>query len=563
MKLPLAFASLLLAVSLSAQPATLPNVTYQPSEVFNLWPGAAPGEKGDIGPEHVLQGRPRPFDQLADISVPTLAVFPAPAETRNGTAILVIPGGGLERLAIETEGYEVAEWLNAHGITAFMLKYRVPPRDPQQRWKVGLQDAQRAMSLIRSRAAEWHIDPDALGTIGFSAGGEINVMLAVYQGSNDRQYAAVDAADTFSTRPDFNIVMYGGGFADFRTNALRPDIASRLDKNAPPMFIAHAYDDAAFSSLILAGALKRAGVPAELHVFRAGAHGFGVRESGLPVAHWRELCLDWLAGQGFLDSAAVRAYAKSYLASYDSGAAKLPRFGAGERPVSIDDAFAAQQRLVRHALAGGDTIAGYKGAFTSAAAQRSFGIDQPLHGVLLKSGGLEAAATHTLAVDPQRPLIVETEIGYVIAVDIGTKLRVPRQAVTTVEAVVPVIELPINTGALMDGHASAADLVATNVGSYRYLVGAPVAPEKAGNFDAIHVSLQRDGQTLHESTGADVKGGQAENLMALINQIIDEGHVLHRGDIILCGALGGGKPGAKGRYVADYGSLGKIEFTLE
>jgi 2-keto-4-pentenoate hydratase len=389
-------------------------------------------------------------------------------------------------------------------------------------------------------------------------------MLAVYQGANDRQYAAVDAADTFSTRPDFNVVMYGGGFADFRTNALRPDIASRLDKTAPPMFVAHAYDDAALSSIILAGALKRARVPhSELHVFAAGAHGFGVRESGLPVAHWRELCLDWLAGQGFLDSAAVRAYAKSYLAAYDGGAAKLPRFSAGKNTAGIADAFAAQQRLVRHALAGGDAVAGYKGAFTSDAAQKSFGIAQPLHGVLFKSGRLDAAATKTIVVDPKRPLIVETEIGYVIAVDIGTKLRVPRQAVTTVEAVVPVIELPINTGALMDGHASAADLVATNVGSYRYLVGAPLAPEKAGDFDALRVSLQRDGQTLHESTGADVKGGQAENLMALINQIVDQGHVLHRGDIVICGALGGGKPGAKGRYVADYGALGKIEFTLE
>jgi acetyl esterase/lipase len=190
------------SLSSGAQTAALQNVSYQASEVIQIWPGIAPGETGEIGPEHVLPDRPRPFDQITDVSVPTLSVFLPPEERRTGTAMLVIPGGGLDRLAIEHEGIEVAEWLNDRGIAAFVLKYRVPPRDPKKRWKVGLQDAQRAMSIIRLRAGEWRVDSEAIGCIGFSAGGEINVMLSTYY--NERQYEPVDGADTHSTRPDFN-----------------------------------------------------------------------------------------------------------------------------------------------------------------------------------------------------------------------------------------------------------------------------------------------------------------------------------------------------------------------
>jgi 2-keto-4-pentenoate hydratase len=552
-----------LVVAASAQVATLPNVTYKPSEVFNLWPGAAPGETGNIGPEHVLADRPRPFDQLADVSVPTLAVFLPPAEKRNGTAMLVIPGGGLDRLAIETEGYEVAEWLNDNGIAAFLLKYRVPVRNREQRWKVGLQDAQRAMSVVRSRASEWGVDSDAIGTIGFSAGAEINVMMAVYTAENDRQYAPVDAADKFSTKTAFNIAMYGGGFADVRNNTMRADIASRITKDMPPMFIAHAFDDQALSSVVLMGALKRANIASELHIFSAGAHGFGVRDSGMTINGWRELCLDWLRYQGFLDAAAVRTYAKNLVQAWDDGAAGLPRFSTTVKGGDLAQAFAAQRRVVQQTLGKGGEIAGYKGGYTSKTAQASVALTHPVHGVLFKAGKLDAAAKPAIALDAQRPIVVETEIGYVIATDIGTKLRVPRQAMTTVEALVPVIELPVSVGPLMGGTINGADSVAANIGSNRFIVGAPVLPKTIENLDALAVSLKRDGQTLHDATGAEVDGGQAKNLMTLINQIVEQGHVLHRGDIVICGALGGAKKGEKGSYVANYGSLGTIEFKLE
>jgi 2-keto-4-pentenoate hydratase len=387
-------------------------------------------------------------------------------------------------------------------------------------------------------------------------------MLSTYA-DEPRQYPVIDAPDVVSSRPNFNIAIYGGGFASFRDGKMREDITKRLNATTPPMFIAHAFDDAALNSSILFTALKQANVASELHIFAAGAHGFGVRESGLPVAAWRDNLTNWLRWLGYLDSRAARTYARAFAAAWSGGQSTLPRFSTQYPAATFADAWASQQRIVRAALAQGDAIAGYKGAYVSAAGQASLKIDGPMHGVLLKSGRLEAAAKPAIALDDKRPLLVETEIGYVIATDIGTQLRSPRQAVTSIEALVPVIELPVNVAPLMGGIADAMDGVAANIGSHRYIVGAPVGPESVNDLDALAVTLQRDGQQLHQGTGSEVKDGQAMNLLRLINQIIAQGHVLHRGDIIICGSLGGAKPGAKGKYVATYGPLGTIEFTLE
>jgi 2-oxo-3-hexenedioate decarboxylase len=330
------------------------------------------------------------------------------------------------------------------------------------------------------------------------------------------------------------------------------------------MFIAHAFDDAALSSVILMNALKRANVPSELHIFGAGGHGFGVRDSGLPLAHWRELCLNWLNWLGYADPAYTRKFVRDYRQAYAEGRAGLPRFSADAAHAGVDQAYLAQHRLVRAAIAAGDEITGYKGAFTSNAAQSANGVDSAQHGVLFKSGRLDAGATPTVvSVANNRPLLVETEIGYILAVDIGTKVLTPRQAMSAVEFLAPVIELPVNIGAVSDGKATAADLIAGNVGSSRYIVGTPVVPKSIGDTDKVAVTLTLDGQELHRSTGAEVKDGQAQNLMILLNQILDQGQVLHKGDLIICGALGGAKPGQKGAYRADYGPLGKIEFKLE
>ena len=562
--LSVAVAALTAIVSIprsNAQVAELPNVTATASEVVELWPNGAPDEPGDIGPEYVLTDRPRPFDQIAGVSVPTLSVFLPAVEKRTGTAMLVVPGGGLERLAIEHEGYEVAEWLAERGIAAFLLKYRVPPRDSEQRWKAGLQDAQRAMSIIRSRAKEWQVDEDAAGCIGFSAGGEINVMLSTFH--HERQYAPVDGADAFSSRPDFNIPIYSGGIADVRSNAMREDIASRIDGSTPPMFIVHAFDDWALSSVILMNALKRANVVSELHIFGAGAHGFGFRESGLPLNDWRSLCLNWLAWQGYLDAPDVRDFAREFFHARATHGGVLPRFSDVVGSGNVETAFAAQRRFVRAIESNGAAVAGYKGAFTSDAAQSAYGIDRLLHGILFKQGRIDGTRTATITVDPERPILVETEIGYVMAVDIGTKVLIPRQAMTSAEAIVPVIELPANIGVLMNGTPNALDLTAANVGSNLYIVGRSIDPKSIPDADSLAVTLSRNGGLLHETTGADAKGGQARNLMNLINQIIEQGHVIHKGDIILSGALGGARPGEKGNYTADFGALGAIEFTID
>lgn len=553
------------AATAPSQVAVLESVTYKPSEVITLWPGTPPGEKaGAYGPEHVLPERPRPFDQITNVTVPTLSVFLPKPEKATGTAMLVIPGGGLERLAIEHEGYEIAEWLNGQGIAVFLLKYRVPARDQQQRWKVGVQDAQRAMGIIRSRAAEWHIDNDSLGTIGFSAGGEINVMLATYH-KEPRQYEPVDAADKLSTRPDFNIVIYGGGFANARDNTLREDIAKRINQDTPPMFIAHAFDDSALSSVILMNSLKRANVASELHIFGAGGHGFGIRSTGLPVGHWGELCLNWMRWLGHLDNASVRKFANDYASARADGPGPLPRFSTALPKANLAQAFAAQRRIVNLAVRGGDEVVGYTAGFTTSATQKAVKLTAPAHGALLKSGRIDAKSGVSVTVSLKQGALIQPQIGYVIAVDIGTKLVVPRQALTTVQAIVPVVELPRDYGAIKTARAlgNPLDAVAENLRAGQFIVGAPVAPKRVGNTDALAVTLTRGGEKISNATGAEAKDGQAVMLMTLINQIIEQGRVLHAGDIVLSGPLGGSHPAEKGGYTADFGALGNIAFTIQ
>jgi 2-keto-4-pentenoate hydratase len=273
--------------------------------------------------------------------------------------------------------------------------------------------------------------------------------------------------------------------------------------------------------------------------------------------------MNWLDWQGYLDTPAVRSYSRAYIEARVSNSGSLPRFSELDPAASLDQAFAVQRRSVRTVTGTGVEIAGYKGAFTSAAAQEAFGITQPVHGVLYEPGRVDGTKHATITVDPERPILVETEIGYIMAVDIGTKVLAPRQAMTAAEAIVPVIELPANVGALMTGAPNVLDMTAANVGSNLYIVGSPVDPKAIANPDLLKVSLSRDGKLLHQSTGADAREGQAQNLMNLINQIVDQGRVIHKGDIIVSGSLGGARPGEKGTYSADFGALGLIEFTIE
>lgn len=272
---------------------------------FNLWPGTPPGdEQLKLPPEEnttKADGRlvgGKPVIRLGNVATPTLAVFPAPKDKATGTACIICPGGGFSILAYDLEGTEVATWLNSIGVTAFVLKYRVPARDKDKRWLAAVQDAQRAMSLVRSRAAEWAIDPKRIGICGFSAGGATAGLTAIF--CDQRQYAPLDGADKTSSRPDFAMLIYAAYFVDRGSTVLREDI--KVTKELPPMFFAHAFDDGVpvFNPLLLAAEMKKVGVPAEVHVYPVGGHGYGLRRTEMPVTTWPDRAADWLRAGGWL-----------------------------------------------------------------------------------------------------------------------------------------------------------------------------------------------------------------------------------------------------------------------
>jgi acetyl esterase/lipase len=262
--------------------------------VLDLWPGAVPGETGQVG-EEKLTGN-KGSRQLTNVSKPTLTVY-RPAPDKNvGVGVIIAPGGGYNILAWDHEGEDVAAWLNSLGITGAILKYRVPRRPDHP--KHPLQDAQRAVSLMRAHAKEWGVEPNRVGMLGFSAGGHLT---AVTETNFDkRAYEPADEADHASCRPDFAVVIYPGGVVMRGTDQLVPDVS--VSKDTPPTFIAQAGDDrvGAENSVMLYLALKRAGVPAELHVYATGGHGFGLRPSKNPVSQWPKRCEEWLRSQKIL-----------------------------------------------------------------------------------------------------------------------------------------------------------------------------------------------------------------------------------------------------------------------
>lgn len=235
--------------------------------------------------------------KLGNVSVPQIAVYRPTPKKDTGAAVVVCPGGGHHILAYDLEGTEVAEWLNSIGVTGIVLKYRVPFRDPDCRWRAAVQDAQRATSLVRSRADEWGIDPQRVGICGFSAGGQTAGLTSLLA---ERQYESVDNIDERSSRPDFAILVYPGGLATKDGSSLRDDIS--VPQEAPPMFFVHAFDDRVTvqHSLLLASAVKAAGGSAELHVFATGGHGYGLRPTPEAVTRWPVRAGDWMRECGFL-----------------------------------------------------------------------------------------------------------------------------------------------------------------------------------------------------------------------------------------------------------------------
>ena len=271
-------------------------VYAEPGEEILLWKGSAPGEKGDVPAETVVK-KADGIERTSNVSAPTMQVFPAAADVRNGAAVLVCPGGGYSILASEHEGSDVCEWLNRNGVTAVLLKYRVPRRNGLEKHHAPLQDAQRAIGMIRSRAEEWGIDPKRVGVLGFSAGGHLAAMALV---NPKPAFPLNPAIDHENTQPDFGILIYPAYLVDEKdADKMSPEV--KFDKNAKPVFIAVASDDHwASSSARLYLELQRLKVPVEMHAFTKGGHGFGItKQVGQPAGTWPELAAAWMKTMKF------------------------------------------------------------------------------------------------------------------------------------------------------------------------------------------------------------------------------------------------------------------------
>ena len=299
--------SLQLAAATAAQVPQKPSVPYVISNVDTahgerefqlLWPQGAPSALGT---------------EAADR--PKLTVYRASAESASGAAVIVCPGGGYSHLAADHEGRQVGEWLNSLGVSAFVLQYRLGPR---YRHPAPLQDAQRAIRLVRARAAEWGVDPARVGILGFSAGGHLASSAATH--FDDGRPDASDPVERQGSRPDFAVLAYpvislvdppahSGSRRNLLGEPADPALVELLSNErqvtprTPPTFLFHTADDAAVpvaNSLLFFEALHRAGVAAELHVFPHGRHGVGLAASDPVLCVWPRLCETWMHGLGLL-----------------------------------------------------------------------------------------------------------------------------------------------------------------------------------------------------------------------------------------------------------------------
>ncbi len=290
--------------------------TMAQTQVIKLWPAGVPNSKPDPGYK-AETGTNKNGTWEKNISNPTLDYYPAPADHSSGAAIIICPGGGYTHLAVESEGSKVAKWLNNIGITAFVLKYRLPDTAIMINKTIGpLQDAQRAMRIVRRNAKKWNINPDKIGIMGFSAGGHVASTLSTHY--DQKVYKL---RDTVSARPDFSILIYpvismregithmGSRIAllgKHPTPALVKLYSNELqvNNNTPPAFLIQAMDDPAVpiqNSIDYAQALRKFNIPCELHLYERGGHGFGLGTNKHDTeSSWPEACIGWLKMHGLL-----------------------------------------------------------------------------------------------------------------------------------------------------------------------------------------------------------------------------------------------------------------------
>jgi acetyl esterase/lipase len=261
--------------------------------VANLWPGKAPGETAEGGEEKTT--KKADHIEVTNITNPTLVIYRPDKDKDTGASLIIAPGGAYQFLSIDIEGENIAKWCNSIGVTGIILKYRVPRRkdNPQ----AAFQDGQRAVSLVRSKAAEFGVDPHRIGMIGFSAGG--GVTNHVLLNTDKRSYEPVDSHDKVSSRLDFAALIYAAG--GFGKSDTKPPAITK--ESIPPIFLAAAYNDKLAEGAIQSFlTLKKAGVPAELHIYGTGGHGFGIRQNNNPlIADWSNRLEAWMRYQKILD----------------------------------------------------------------------------------------------------------------------------------------------------------------------------------------------------------------------------------------------------------------------
>ena len=269
-----------------------------------IWPNGLPADAKPVAPERIEELKAKLTEERIHwVETPSLTLYPAPKKIANGCGVVICPGGGYNILAWPKEGLEVAEWFNSIGVTAAVLKYRVPRRDPDRPHHEPLQDAQRAIRLMRHNAKDWGVDPERVGILGFSAGGHLTVMSGTHW--DKPAYPRVDDADDLSCRPDFMCPIYCAYLGnDYNDRVAELGSLVRLTKETPPTFLAVTWDDSmrGAQSALLFAELRKLNVPAEVHVYSKGGHGYGIRESENPVSTWHYRLGEWLQSRGLLES---------------------------------------------------------------------------------------------------------------------------------------------------------------------------------------------------------------------------------------------------------------------